>query len=261
MQFAPPRIVRANSAADKPAFPSYFNGMVNPVYPEADLAPDDALIAAAFTLIAEDGWRRLSVAKAARRAGVDLAAARGRFPVKLSILMRFGTMADKAALTGALTDGPVRDRIFDIVMRRIDMLQAHRPGVQALLRELPRDPLTAMALGAASLRSMAWMLEGVGVTTAGLRGQLRVQGMLALWLATLRAWDRDESEDLSATMAALDHALDRAAQAEATMAEMPCGRRTPDVAGDAASNLETASDIAEAAGEIAETTPDDEDGL
>jgi ubiquinone biosynthesis protein COQ9 len=257
----PQPIVRANSAADKPAFLSYLEEMVNPVPPENVLDADDALITAAFTLIAEDGWRRLSVAKAARRAGVDLAAARGRFPGKISVLMRFGTMADKAALTGALTDGPVRDRIFDIVMRRIDVMQAHRPGVQALLRELPRDPLTALALGAASLRSMAWMLEGVGLTTAGLRGQLRVQGMLALWLATLRAWDRDQSEDLSATMAALDQALDRAAQAEATMAEMPCGRRTSEVAEAGTGNLETASDIAEASSEIAETTPDDEDGL
>lgn len=186
------------------------------------IAPDldEALISAAFSLIAEAGWSRLSVAQAARRAGLDIAAVRARFPVKISILMRFATMADKAALTGALTEGPVRDRIFDIVMRRIDVLQAHRPGVKVLLQDLPRDPLTALALGPAMLGSMAWMLDGVGVTVTGLRGQLRTQGMLALWIATLRAWAGDTSEDLSATMAALDKALDRAAQAEATMAEM-----------------------------------------
>lgn len=186
------------------------------------IAPDldEALISAAFSLIAEAGWSRLSVAQAARRAGLDIAAVRARFPVKFSILMRFATMADKAALTGALTEGPVRDRIFDIVMRRIDVLQAHRPGVKVLLQDLPRDPLTALALGPATLGSMAWMLDGVGVTVTGLRGQLRTQGMLALWIVTLRAWAGDTSEDLSATMAALDKALDRAAQAEATMAEM-----------------------------------------
>jgi ubiquinone biosynthesis protein COQ9 len=184
---------------------------------------DDALIASAFTIIAEGGWSRLSIAEAARRAGLDLAATRRRFPCKLTMLMRFNTMADTAALTGALTEGPVRDRIFDIVMRRIDTLQAHRPGVIALLRDLPRDPLAALALGPASLRSMAWMLEGVGLTAQGLRGQLRTQGMLALWLATVRAWSKDDSEDLSATMAALDKALDRAAQAEATMSEILAG--------------------------------------
>ena len=192
-----------------------------------DIAPtlgalelDEALIASAFMLIAEQGWSALSIAEAARRAGLNLAATRRRFPCKLTMLMRFDTMTDTAALGGALTDGPVRDRIFDIVMRRIDTLQAHRPGVLALLRDLPRDPLTVLALGPASLRSMAWMLEGVGLSAQGLRGKLRTQGMLVLWLATLRAWSNDDSEDLSATMAALDKALDRAAQAEATMAEM-----------------------------------------
>jgi ubiquinone biosynthesis protein COQ9 len=150
-----------------------------------DIAPtlgalelDEALIASAFMLIAEQGWSALSIAEAARRAGLDLAATRRRFPCKLTMLMRFDTMADTAALGGALTDGPVRDRIFDIVMRRIDTLQAHRPGVLALLRDLPRDPLTVLALGPASLRSMAWMLEGVGLSAQGLRGKLRTQGML-----------------------------------------------------------------------------------
>lgn len=192
-----------------------------------DIAPpdlDETLISAAFALIAEEGWCGLSVARAARHAGLEVAAVRGRFPGKITILMRFGEMADKAALTGALVDGPVRDRIFDIVMRRLDALQAHRAGVLALLRDLPRDPLTAIALGPASLRSMGWMLDGVGVPTNGLRGKLRIQGMLALWLATLRAWSSDHSEDLSATMAALDKALDRAVQAEATMAEMLGGK-------------------------------------
>lgn len=192
-----------------------------------DIAPalgapqfDEAMISSAFSLIAGEGWARLSIAEAARRGGLDLAMARKRFPSKLTMLMRFNTMADAAALTDALTEGPVRDRVFDVVMRRVDALQAHRLGVVALLRDLPKDPLTAFALYPTSLRSMAWLLEGIGLTAQGLRGTLRTHGMLALWLATVRAWVNDDSEDLSATMAALDKALDRAAQAEGTLAEM-----------------------------------------
>lgn len=181
---------------------------------------DHALIAAAFALIAETGWRRLSAADAARRGGLDLAEARQRFPSRLSILLRFGSLADQAALTGALVTGPVRDRLFDIVMRRIDALQTHRSGVIALLRELPQDPLTLLALAGPSARSAAWMLEGAGIPATGLRGGLRTPGMMALWLATVRAWQSDDSEDLSATMAALDNALNRASQAEATMADV-----------------------------------------
>jgi len=67
---------------------------------------------------------------------------------------------------------------------------------------------------------MEWMLEATAVEATGLRGRLRTHGMHILWLATIRAWAKDESEDLSATMSALDSALTRAGQAEATMADL-----------------------------------------
>jgi hypothetical protein len=107
----------------------------------------------------------------------------------------------------------VRDRLFDLLMRRIDALQAHRGGVLALLRALPGEPPTALLLTLATRRSMRWMLEAVGIPTRGINGELRVKGLLAVWLWTIRAWRTDESEDLSATMAALDAALSRADRA------------------------------------------------
>jgi hypothetical protein len=57
---------------------------------------------------------------------------------------------------------------------------------------------------------MAWMLEGAGLSSTGLHGMLRTKGLTAVWLYTLRAWERDDSADLAGTMAALDRALARA---------------------------------------------------
>ena len=59
------------------------------------------------------------------------------------------------------------------------------------------------------------MLDAAGVVTSGLRGELRVRGLIAVWLWAVRAWERDESADMSGTMAALDFALRRAEQAAA----------------------------------------------
>jgi AcrR family transcriptional regulator len=174
---------------------------------------DRALIAAAFGLAAEQGWRSVSVAAAARAAGLPLARARERFPGRSSILLRFGRAADQSALAETPTEGPARDRLFDLLMRRIDSFQAQRAGVLALLRALPAEPPTALMLALATRRSMRWMLEAAGLSASGLRGEMRVKGLVAVWLWTLRAWQADESEDLSATMAALDAALRRAEQA------------------------------------------------
>ena len=175
---------------------------------------DAALVASAFALAAERGWSGVSVAQAARDAGLKLDRARRRFPGRCSVLLRFGSLADQAALAGVANEGSRRDRLFDLLMRRIDFLQRHRAGVLALMRALPADPATALALAAASLCSMGWMLEGAGIAAHGLHGRLRRKALLAVWLWTLRAWQRDESEDLSVAMAALDQALSRADAAE-----------------------------------------------
>lgn len=208
---------------------------------------DRALVTAAFSLAAERGWSEVTVTAAARRADLTLDRARERFMGLASILGRFGRIADQAALAHAVAEGGSRDRLFDVVMRRIDVLQAHRAGVLALRSYLPRHPGLTLMLGAATDASMAWLLEASGIPTNGLRGQLRVRGMVAVWLYALRAWQDDDLEDLSATMAALDRALDRAVQAEGWMGFNRDARATmpPD------------TDLAEMAAMDLEPLPDD----
>jgi hypothetical protein len=171
---------------------------------------DRALITAAFAEAATAGWPAVSAASAARAANLPLERARARFPTSFSILLRFGQIADQMALEGATIEGPVRDRLFDTVMRRFDALQPHREGIRAVLRALPSDPKLAVAMAVATQFSMSWMLEAAGISANGLRGLLRAKGLTAVWLYTLRAWDRDETADLSTTMAALDRALTQA---------------------------------------------------
>ena len=179
---------------------------------------DQALVGAAFDLAAEIGWPRVRVAEAARRVGLPLDRARLRFPHRGAVLMRFGRLADASALANATEEGGPRDRLFDLLMQRFEAMQAHRSGILALLRVLPLEPPLALLLAAATRRSMGWMLEGAGISTAGLSGHLRVSGAVAVWMYTLHAWRADASEDLTGTMAALDKALGRAEQAAGWLA-------------------------------------------
>jgi len=198
-----------------------------------DAAPDhdhDAtLVAACFAQIAARGWTRLSIPVAARDAGIPLDAARRLIPDRFSLLMHFGALADAHALKDAPPEGNAHDRLFDVTMRRIDFLQAHRDGVIALLQAVPFDPLAATLLVATTLRSMGWLLAAAGIEATGARGGLRAAGMMGVWGWTVRAWQRDTSDDLAATMAALDDALRRAESADGWLAG---GRRVE-------SNVET----------------------
>ena len=169
---------------------------------------DDALIAAAFRLGASTGWRSMSVAAAARAASVPLDQARTRFPSLRFLLRRFGARLDEAALATAPAEGTVRDRLFDLLMSRLDAMKPHRDGIRALARYAPLDPALALELACGTRRSMTWMLEAAGESSTGLRGELRVHGLIAVWLWSVRAFERDETEDLAPTMVALDAALD-----------------------------------------------------
>lgn len=179
-----------------------------------DIEFDSTLIAAAFAQAGLRGWHSLSLADAARDAGLPLARVRARFPGRGALLLRFGVLADQAALGDSGSEIEPRERLFDMVMRRFDALQQHRDGILALLHALPTDPGHSLLLYGATLRSMKWMLDGAGIPSTGLAGTLRVHGLLAIWLRALRAWEQDTSADLSGTMAAVDRGLAQAVRAE-----------------------------------------------
>ncbi len=182
-----------------------------------DIEFDRAAVAAVFAQAALRGWGDVSLVEAAQDAGLDLGRMRARLPNRAAVLVRFGVQADQAALAGAVAQGTPRERLFDMLMNRYEALQVHRDGVLALLAAVRTDPGAALLLYGGTLRSMKWLLEAAGVPVSGLSGGLRVHGLLAAWLYALRVWDRDESADLSGTMAAVDRALDRAMQAERSL--------------------------------------------
>jgi AcrR family transcriptional regulator len=172
----------------------------------------DRIIDAAFARIATDGWRRLSLAAVAAEAGLPILRVYRSFASKQAILCGFFRRVDEAVLAeppAAEQDERPRDRAFDLLMRRFDALRPYRPALDVLRRELAGDPVAALCGGAALLRSMRWMLEAADIATGGLRGAVAVKLTAAAYLSTVRVWQRDDSPDLTQTMAALDARLRR----------------------------------------------------
>ncbi|MCC7275824.1 MAG: TetR family transcriptional regulator [Alphaproteobacteria bacterium] len=164
-----------------------------------------------MALAAERGWRRIALADIAAAAGVPMTELYARFPSKLAVLHALGRQADIAAAVGA-QDGAgerPRDRLFDIVMRRLEALRPHRAGLRAAMRDLRCDPLAGLVSAPRLARSLRWMLEAAGLDTAGFAGMARVKALGVGYAATLATWLEDESPDMSATMARLDRMLRR----------------------------------------------------
>ena len=197
--------------------------------------PRRRLIEAALRLAALQGWADTTMADVAEEAGVGLAEARRLFPSKTHLLAGFIEQVDEQVLGAGVVDlegEPVRDRLFDLLMRRFDALKPHRKGVAAIARALSCDPLTAGCLAAGPVRrSLEWTLSAAHAQGSGPFAPLLVKGLGVVYLCGLRAFLKDESEDLSATMAALDKALNRAG---AAVRWLPMGRRREGGAAEAA---------------------------
>lgn len=175
----------------------------------------DRVIEAALALAAASGWRQLGLAGIAKKAGLTMAELRSVFPSKAAILAGFVRRTDERVLAGGKDGGEdggstARDRLFDVLMRRFDVLQPDRSAVRVIIRDSLCDPLAVLCQGPMLFSSMAWMLEAAGLSSAGLNGALRTKGLALVYLVALRAWLKDDSTDLAKTMAVLDRGLRRA---------------------------------------------------
>lgn len=193
--------------------------------PKSSADPLTRVLDAALAEAATVGWAQVSLEAVAQRAGLTLGAVLTLTPTKVCLVTRLIDRVDAAVL--ASVDGvdhsqPVKDRLFDLLMRRFDALQKDRAGILAVMRGVRRDPALAAAILCRASRSAAAMLNAAGVSTDGLIGLARIAGLKAVFLAALRAWRSDESSDMAKTMAVLDKALSRAEQA----ANFIAGRRT-----------------------------------
>ena len=189
---------------------------------KADIA--NHIVTTAVNLAGEKGWRALTVAEVAQAARVPVSALYRHCPTKPDLLAGFSRMIDQTVLSEGLpgADESPRDRLFDLLMRRFDMLSGHRAGIKAILRDLRFDPLTALLQARQLELSMRWTLQSAGISTDGLRGRARVQALGLLYGLVLRVWEQDDSPDLDRTMKALDQRLRQAEQWENTFGR---GRR------------------------------------
>jgi AcrR family transcriptional regulator len=172
----------------------------------------DKIIAAFLNLLAEKPIERIGFSEIAEASGVSLAQLRNEFPSTLAIVAAHIKSLDRAVLSGDFTDveeEPARERLFDVLMRRLELLAPHREAARSLMRSARRNPPLALALNGLAVRSQQWMLTAAGIGASGPVGMIRAQGLAALFGGVLRTWIHDDDPGLARTMAALDRALAR----------------------------------------------------
>ncbi len=178
----------------------------------AKKAPQPDLLAIAMDEIAERGWARFTFAEIAAKARCTLVEVRRDFANRGALLDALSRRLDEAMLDidhAELADLPSRDRVFELIMRRLDAMAPMRAGLTRLMKDAGRDPELVLMTACRLDRSMAWLQDAAGLRSHGLRARCQRRLLILVYLQTLRVWSSDDSADLAKTMATLDKQLRR----------------------------------------------------
>jgi AcrR family transcriptional regulator len=172
----------------------------------------DAIVDALMGLAAQQPWNDIELIDVAEAAGVTLAEFRDLFPSKGAVLGGFSRMIDRKVLEGTtddLKDEPARERLFDVMMRRLDAMTPYKRALRRIAFSLRSDPLSLAALNQVGLNSQRFMLAAAGISTEGSLGRLKLQGAVLVMANAMETWFEDDDPALSRTMARLDREIGR----------------------------------------------------
>jgi AcrR family transcriptional regulator len=203
-----------------------------PPSPSRGATDRDKAIDALMALLGERSFEQIGLAEVAGRAGLKLSQLRAEFGSTLAILGAHIKEVDRAVLAGGddMADEPARERLFEVLMRRLEVLAPYKAAVRSIMYSARRSPGLAFALNAMAVRSQRWMLEAAGIGAHGPRGALRAQGAALMFARALSVWIDDEEEGLDRTMAALDRGLSSAERWDGFVGDLcaiPCALRGP----------------------------------
>jgi AcrR family transcriptional regulator len=175
----------------------------------------ERIIEAFMALLAEKRIEEIGFGEIAARAGVSLADCREEFNSVLGVFAAHTREVDRQVIAAGAGNGDMaeespRERLFDLLMRRLELLSPHRPAVRSLMRSACGNPGLALALDCIAVRSQQWMLTAADIDAFGTRGMIRAQGLALIYARTLRVWLDDDDPGLARTLAELDRNLARA---------------------------------------------------
>ena len=113
-------------------------------------------------------------------------------------------------ITDSIDQSTRKDMIFEIIMMRFDILQTHRKPIIKIFEFFKKKPQELVFLLPSLIESIISMAGLAKIPVVGIKGNLKVKGLLVIYFSSFLVWAKDHSESLDKTMTSLDNHLDRA---------------------------------------------------
>ena len=170
----------------------------------------EKIIASAFKLAERRGWEDLTLEEIARDARLPFAELVGLFASKTEILAGYIKLVDSrvlASLDGDALDEPVRERLLDVLITRIEQMAPEKAALQRIHSAIRKDTSVLASLNKVALRSQMKMLAAAGGSFEGMSGLVRAQALAYQFSRSVEIWLDDDDPGMARTMADLDRRL------------------------------------------------------
>jgi AcrR family transcriptional regulator len=190
---------------------------------------DQRILDRTLGLAAEVGWEGVRLRRVAEDLGITLPELRSRTRDLDAIADAWFRRALDAMLAireGGFADLPARERVYLVMVRWFESQRDQRAVVGQMLsaKLYPSHPHHWVPAIFHLSRLIQWVRDAACLDSPGRRRQVEEVGLTLLFLATLRVWLRDETDDLAITRRFLRRRLK---EADRLLATLPRPRRHP----------------------------------
>lgn len=103
-----------------------------------------------------------------------------------------------------------KDMLFEVLMARFDIIQQNRKSFIKIYEGFKKSPNQFIKLLPSFIESMIVTAELAKFNVNGIKGSIRLKGLLVVYLVTFFQWLNDKTSSLDKTMTSLDKNLDQA---------------------------------------------------
>lgn len=186
----------------------------------ADIRPD--VVETALALVEVRGWDHVTLEDIATEGGHSEKAVKALFDDIWDILIYvLQDIADKtkAEVAEYLTDD-WRENAMEILMTRFDLAQVHRAAFKRLPRDLAKHPRTVRRLARRFYDTMRDMMLLAGFPAEDINPATNSAFGL-MYISVVDTWSKDDTPDMSRTMAAIDKRLGYFERVAGYLARLP----------------------------------------
>ena len=131
---------------------------------------------------------------------------------KFDLLKNINKYVDDALISQMkkLETSSTKDMLFEVLMARFDILQQNRISFIEIYKAFKASPQFFIQLLPSFIESMIITAELAKYNVNGLKGSIRLKGLMIVYFSTFFYWLEDKTVSLEQTMTHLDKNLDQA---------------------------------------------------